>query len=476
MPCKRKNFVGYNLLKAPQDHERYYHDSQPYSYTSHSNAMNGTGKTARSFEADSFGNEIGKIQRSDYFCLKETQINMKVLKLIFLLIFLGGNLAFCKNRPIEVKDKTKPDQTKVLVGADQPENYLPLLKNKKVGLIVNQTSVLTQKNNLHLVDFLLKEDVRIQKVFVPEHGFRGDADAGEAVKNDTDKRTGLPIVSLYGNNKKPSSSSLADVDIVVFDLQDVGLRFYTYISTLHYVMEACAENGKTLLIMDRPNPNGDYIDGPILKEEFTSFVGLHPIPVVHGLTVGELAQMINGEGWLANRVNADIQIVRVKNWNHAQQYSLPIKPSPNLPNDLSIRLYPSLCFFEGTDISVGRGTYFPFQVYGAPDTKYGDFTFTPVSINGMSKNPPHENKACYGRDLRGESLAHRFTLRYLLEMYNKSGQGAAFFNNFFDKLAGTDQLRKDILAGKSEPEIRSSWQSGLDAYKKIRVKYLLYND
>src|SRR5690606_10084317 len=408
------------------------------------------------------------------FVFKETQINMKVLKLIFLLTFLVGNVPFYKSQPIEAKDKTKPITSDILTGADQPELYLPLLKNKKIGLVVNQTSILTQNNNLHLVDFLLKEGVTIQKVFVPEHGFRGDADAGEVVKNDTDKETGLPLISLYGNNKKPSASALADVDLVIFDLQDVGLRFYTYISTLHYLMEACAENGKPLVILDRPNPNGDYIDGPILKKGFSSFVGLHPIPVVHGLSVGELAQMINGEGWLTNGVKADIQIIKTKNWTHSMPYSLPVKPSPNLPNDLSIRLYPSLCFFEGTDISVGRGTYFPFQVYGAPDKKYGDFTFTPVSINGMSKNPPHENKMCYGRDLRGEKLDHRFTLDYLLEMYNKSGKGAAFFNNFFDKLAGTDQLRKDILAGKTETEIRGSWQKDLDAYQLMRDKYTLY--
>src|SRR5690606_27818466 len=255
------------------------------------------------------------------FVFKETQINMKVSKLIFLLIFLVGNLAFCKSKPIEAKDKTKPVTSDILTGADQAEIYLPLLKNKKVGLVVNQTSILTQNNNTHLVDFLLKQGITIQKVFVPEHGFRGDADAGETVKNDTDKTTGLPLISLYGDNKKPSPSALADVDILVFDLQDVGLRFYTYISTLHYLMEACAENGKPLIILDRPNPNGDYIDGPILKKEFSSFVGLHPIPVVHGLTVGELAQMINGEGWLKNGVKADIQVVKTKNWNHSMSYS-----------------------------------------------------------------------------------------------------------------------------------------------------------
>ncbi|MEX2594523.1 MAG: DUF1343 domain-containing protein [Anditalea sp.] len=401
---------------------------------------------------------------------------MKPLKLIFLITFLLSNFVFCKTDPRQSKDK--PDQTKaeILPAADRPEAYLPLLKDKKVGLVVNQTSILTQKNNLHLVDFLLGEGIKLQKIFVPEHGFRGDADAGEVVKNDTDKETGLPLISLYGDNKKPSETALADVDLIVFDLQDVGIRFYTYISTLHYLMEACAESGKPLLILDRPNPNGDYIDGPLLKKEFSSFVGMHPIPVVHGLTVGELAQMINGEGWLKNGAQADIQVITTENWDHSMAYSLPIKPSPNLPNDISIRLYPSLCFFEGTDISVGRGTYFPFQVFGAPDKKYGEFTFTPKNIQGMSKNPPHEDQVCYGRDLREESLSHRFTLAYLLDMYKKSEKDTDFFNSFFDKLAGTDQLRKDILAGKGEAEIKNSWRTDLNNYKTMRKGYLLYKD
>jgi len=405
------------------------------------------------------------------------QINMKQLKLILLLTFLVGTAAYCQSTSKETA-KTPAvilqEQAPILPAADRPDSYLPLLKGKKVALVANQTSVLTQNNNQHLVDFLLSKGITIQKIFVPEHGFRGDADAGEIVKNDTDKETGIPLVSLYGNHKKPSKESLMDVDILVFDFQDVGLRFYTYISTMHYVMEACAENGKPLIIMDRPNPNGDYIDGPVLDKAFKSFVGMHPVPVVHGLTVGELAQMINGEGWLKNGIKADITVIPVANWDHSLHYSLPIKPSPNLPNDVAIRLYPSLCFFEGTDISVGRGTYFPFQVYGGPDPKYGDFTFTPKSIQGMSRTPPHEGQTCYGTDLRKEPLSHQFTLKYLLEMYQKSGQGAKFFNSFFDKLAGTDQLRKDILAGKTEEEIRNGWQEGLDAYKATREKYLLY--
>src|SRR5690606_1998595 len=287
---------------------------------------------------------------------------MKPLNLIFLLTFLLCWAAFCTETPGVAEVNTPGADETIIPGADRTALYLPLLKDKKVGLVVNQTSVLTQKNNLHLVDFLLGEGIAVQKVFVPEHGFRGEADAGEVVQNDTDRKTGLPLISLYGNQKKPTASALADVDLVVFDLQDVGLRFYTYISTLHYVMEACAENGKPLLILDRPNPNGDYIDGPVLKQGFTSFVGIHPIPTVHGLTVGELAKMINGEGWLSNGIRADVEVVPVQHWDHSISYSLPIKPSPNLPNDLSIRLYPSLCFFEGTGISLGRGTYFPFQV------------------------------------------------------------------------------------------------------------------
>lgn len=362
----------------------------------------------------------------------------------------------------------------ILPAADQPELYLPLLKGKRVGLIVNQTAVLTSRDNMHLVDFLMKEGVTIAKVFVPEHGFRGQADAGEVVNSEIDKQTGLPIVSLYGNNKKPSAETLKDVDILIYDLQDVGIRFYTYISTMHYVMESCAENKKPLLIFDRPNPNGDYVDGPVLKPGYESFVGMHPIPVVHGLTVGELAKMINGEGWLKEKAKADIQVIPVKNWNHAMHYSLPIKPSPNLPNDVAIRLYPSLCYFEGTDVSLGRGTYYPFQVYGYPDPKFGEFTFTPVSIPGMSKTPPQQDKKCYGRDLRNTSLDHRFTLEYLLEAYKISGKKEKFFNNFFDKLAGSDQLRKDILAGKSETEIRASWKKELELYNILRSKYLLY--
>lgn len=360
------------------------------------------------------------------------------------------------------------------VGAERAELYLPLLQGKRIGLVGNQTSILPQSNNKHVVDFLLENGIQVKKVFVPEHGFRGTADAGEKVDNSMDTKTGLPIVSLYGNNKKPSAEQIKDLDIVIFDLQDVGTRFFTYISTMHYVMEACAEQGKKVIIFDRPNPNGGYIDGPMLKPGFESFVGMHNIPIVHGLTVGELAKMINGEKWLKGEQTVDLEVIPVENWSHDQSYNLPIKPSPNLPNDLSIKLYPSTCLFEGTVMSLGRGTYFPFQIYGYPDPKFGEFTFTPVSIDGMSKTPPHQNQLCYGRDLRGESMNHQFTLSYLLEAYHKSEMKEKFFNNYFNTLVGTDELKKQILAGESEASIRESWKAGHEVYKEKREKYLIY--
>jgi uncharacterized protein YbbC (DUF1343 family) len=361
----------------------------------------------------------------------------------------------------------------IRVGAEQAQIYLPLLQGKKVGVVGNQTSILPNSKQ-HLVDFLLENKIEVVKVFVPEHGFRGTADAGEKVNNSIDSKTGLPIVSLYGTNKKPSPEQLNDLDVLVFDLQDVGVRFFTYISTLHYVMEASAEQGKSLIVLDRPNPNGNYVDGPMLKKGFESFVGMHPIPIVHGLSIGELAQMINGEKWLKGGLKAKLTVVPVANWNHDTPYELPVKPSPNLPNALSIRLYPSTCLFEGTVVSLGRGTYFPFQVYGYPDASFGDFSFTPVSIDGMSKTPPHQDKVCYGRDLRRESLTQPFTMSYLLEAYGRSEMKEKFFNSYFNTLVGTDELKKQILAGKTESEIRETWQQGLTDYAKLRKKYLLY--
>jgi uncharacterized protein YbbC (DUF1343 family) len=383
-----------------------------------------------------------------------------IFSLSLLLIFTG----------VELKAQDK----KILPAADQPELYLSKLSGKSVGIVANQTSILTRSNQKHVVDFLLEKGISVKKVFVPEHGFRGVADAGEKVDNTIDSKTGLPIISLYGNNKKPTAAQIKDLDLIIFDLQDVGVRFYTYISTMHYVMEAAAENGIPVMIFDRPNPNGDYIAGPVLKPGFESFVGMHPIPVVHGLTVGELAKMINGEKWLRGGLQATIEVVPVGNWTHDMRYNLPVKPSPNLPNDLSIRLYPSICFFEGTIVSLGRGTFFPFQTYGYPDPAFGNFTFTPISIDGMSKTPPLQDQVCYGVDLRNEPLNQQFSLKYLLDAYQKSDKGKAFFSNYFNTLAGTDQLKKMILEGKTALEIEASWQTDLDSYKKLREKYLIY--
>lgn len=366
-------------------------------------------------------------------------------------------------------------QNAVTTGAERTEEYLPLLKGKRVGLVINQTSVIGTEQTC-LLDTLLKLNINITKVFAPEHGFRGNADAGETVKNSKDSRTGTPILSLYGANKKPTTRQLQDVDVLIFDIQDVGARFYTYISTLYYVMEACAENEKELIVLDRPNPC-DYVEGPILRPAFRSFVGMLPIPVLHGCTVGELARMINGEGWLSKTPEAcRLTVVPVMGWEHGQAYSLPIKPSPNLPNDQSIRLYASLCPFEATRISVGRGTEFPFQVLGSPDKRYGTFSFTPRSLPGFDKNPMYKDQTCYGEDLRKATDTEGFTLRYFLDFYKKSGEGAAFFDRarWFDLLMGTDTVRKAILAGKSEEEIYSQWEADLQKYREMRKKYLLY--
>ncbi|WP_242693100.1 DUF1343 domain-containing protein [Sabulibacter ruber] len=366
-----------------------------------------------------------------------------------------------------------PASATLLTGAQQTELYLPYLQGKRVGMVVNQTSTI---GKTHLVDTLLSRGVKITMIFAPEHGFRGDADAGAHISNSTDSKTGLPILSLYGKNKKPSAEQLKDVDVVLFDIQDVGVRFYTYSSTMHYVMEALAEQKKPMLLLDRPNPIGYLIDGPILKPQFKSFVGMNTIPISHGLTLGEYALMINGEKWLQNGVQAEVKIIPVKGYHHKMFYSLPIKPSPNLPNDQSIKLYPFLCLFEGTTVSQGRGTHTPFQVIGAPYYPDKAFSFTPVPIPGMSMDPPYKNQVCYGKDLTNLKLKENFTLSYLLDFYQKSGQKEKFFNNFFKSLAGTDELQKQIMAGMSEKEIRNSWKPGLEAYKKMRKQYLLYPD
>jgi uncharacterized protein YbbC (DUF1343 family) len=362
----------------------------------------------------------------------------------------------------------------IIVGAEQPEIYLDSLKGKNVGLVVNQSSLVKGQ---HLLDFLLENKILVKKIFAPEHGFRGNIDRGDHVESEVDVLTGIPIVSMFGKNRRPTNEQLQDVDVMIFDIQDAGARFFTYISSMHEVMEACAMNNKPLIILDRPNPLGDYVDGPVRKEGFKSFVGMHPIPVVHGLTVGELAQMINGEKWLENERQCKLFVVKVKNYNHSMHYSLPVKPSPNLPNELSIRLYPSLCFFEATPISIGRGTLFPFQVIGYPDKRFGDSLFIPVDIKGMQMNPIQEGKICYGVDLRSLNPdSVKFTLNYIIDFYNKFKNKREFFSRrrWFNLLAGNDKLIQQIEAGLSEAEIKASWKEEIDNYLIMRKKYMLY--
>lgn len=365
-------------------------------------------------------------------------------------------------------------------GADRLEELFPLLENKRISLVVNQTSLV---QNVHLLDTLYNKGVHITQVFAPEHGFREDADAGEFIKNGKDYRTQVPIISLYGKNKKPQPAQLQQTDIVIFDIQDVGARFYTYISTMFYVMQACAENNKELIILDRPNPC-DYIDGPVLDMKYKSFVGMLPIPVLHGCTIGELAQMINGEGWLGNNLQCPLKVITIEDWKHGQPYSLPVKPSPNLPNDQAIALYPSLCPFEGTSVSVGRGTDFPFQIIGSPTTKNLKFRFMPHSMKGSDKHPLHQDTYCYGLNLSSEkNIPKGFSLQYVIQFYNyfqnltKHAEKEFFTRpHWFDLLMGTNQVRLDILKNKTEEQIRSAWQKKLNQYKEIRKKYLLYED
>lgn len=365
-------------------------------------------------------------------------------------------------------------------GADRLEELFPLLENKRISLVVNQTSLV---QNVHLLDTLYNKGVHITQVFAPEHGFRGDADAGEFIKNGKDYRTQVPIISLYGKNKKPQPAQLQQTDIVIFDIQDVGARFYTYISTMFYVMQACAENNKELIILDRPNPC-DYVDGPVLDMKYKSFVGMLPIPVLHGCTIGELAQMINGEGWLGNNLQCPLKVITIEDWKHGQPYSLPVKPSPNLPNDQAIALYPSLCPFEGTSVSVGRGTDFPFQIIGSPTTKNLKFRFMPHSMKGSDKHPLHQDTYCYGLNLSSEkNIPKGFSLQYVIQFYNyfqnlTKHTEKEFFTrpHWFDLLMGTNQVRLDILKNKTEEQIRSAWQKKLNQYKEIRKKYLLYED
>jgi len=361
----------------------------------------------------------------------------------------------------------------LVTGAAQIQKYLPLLKDKAVGMVVNHTSMV---GPVHLVDTLIAHGVNIAAVFSPEHGFRGDAPDGEKVQNSVDPKTGTTLISLYGNNRKPTLEQMAGIDIMIFDLQDVGTRFYTYIGTMHYVMEACSESGIKLIILDRPNPNGDYVDGPILDLDFQSFVGMHKIPIVHGLTVGELARMINGEGWLDGQRKCDLEVIKVENYDHKTLYDPPVKPSPNLPNYQSVRWYPSLCLFEGTVMSIGRGTLNPFQKIGYPDSKFGAFQFTPHSIEGMSIHPKHQDRLCYGIDLSTAEPPKSVDLSLLLEFYLKSGLEEEFFSGSFNRLAGSDRLKEQILNGMTMDEIRDTWQDELGKYREARKEYLLYPD
>lgn len=403
---------------------------------------------------------------------------MKHLAFVILIVRISG-LAFAQSgtqNTVVFHESLK--QQNVITGAEQTGKYFPLITGKTIAVVCNQTSLI---GKTHLIDTLMASGMKLKCVFAPEHGFRGEAAAGETIKDSKDKKTGLPVISLYGNKKKPTPQDLAGVQTVIFDIQDVGARFYTYISTLAYVMEACAENHIPLIILDRPNPNGHYVDGPVLKKGFESFVGMHPVPIVHGMTVGEYAYMLNGEEWLANKLQCKLTVITCLNYDHLTEYRLPVPPSPNLPNMASIYLYPSLCLFEGTPLSIGRGTDFPFQVVGFPGFKEGDIEFTPVSREGIAKNPPYENQKCQGIDLRefGNEYMKNYRgiyLYWLTGLYEAFPDKEKFFTPFFNKLAGTDELMKQIKNKLPEDTIRESWQKDLNQFKKIRSKYLLYDD
>ncbi|QLE01942.1 DUF1343 domain-containing protein [Galbibacter sp. BG1] len=398
------------------------------------------------------------------------------LLLFFVVISCGNGNQQKKELVTEPKN---PSEEKIVVGANRVEKYLPLLKNKRVGIVANQTSVIFKKDGgfTHLVDSLKNLKVDIKKIFSPEHGFRGKADAGELVEGNKDVKTGLEVVSLYGKHKKPAPGQLKDLDVVIFDIQDVGVRFYTYTSTLHLVMEACAENNVPVIVLDRPNPNASYIDGPTLELAHASFLGKVPIPLVYGLTIGEYGKMLNGEKWLENGVQCKLTVIPNKNYTHESSYSLPIRPSPNLPNNQSIALYPSLGFFEGTNINAGRGTEFQFQRYGAPWLNKELFTFqyTPKPNFG-SKDPKHNGEICHGEDLSGIKPPKKVNLEWLIKGYKGTKDKSSFFKDAsFTLHAGTEKLRKQLEAGMTSEEIRATWKSDLDAFNKIREKYLIYN-
>jgi uncharacterized protein YbbC (DUF1343 family) len=434
-----------------------------------------------------------KFKRADLQNQKYTKLLASAVLLHILLIAFGllaynqhyfyatqfptfhKNALAAKAVPKNTEHNQSSAVTSPILGIERTSLYIDSLRNKRIAVVANQTSMI---NGVHLVDTLLALQINVIKVFAPEHGFRGDVDAGQHVNHSTDAKTGLPLISLYGSNKKPSLDQMQDVDIVIYDIQDVGVRFYTYISTLHYVMEACAENNKKLLVLDRPNPNGHYIDGPILEPSYKSFVGMHPVPIVYGMTVGEYAQMINGEGWLNNQMQCNLWVISCLNYKHKYHYNLPIAPSPNLRTQAAVSLYPSLCLFEATTVSVGRGTDHPFEVYGHPQFPQQDFQFMPIATNGAS-NPKHFNVLCQGFNLTPRTFkrAYQIDLSYLIRAKELLTDSIKFIDqpSFFNRLAGTASLADQIEKGWSAKEIRSTWQPGLEGFAQIRSKYLLYD-
>jgi uncharacterized protein YbbC (DUF1343 family) len=417
---------------------------------------------------------------------KNSNLKLMQLKEIGFIIIISLFSISCIGQDKSETKTTQEDTTpaeetlvvkKIVVAANRTTAYLPLLKGKKVGVVGNHSSMI---NQTHLVDSLLSLEINVVKVFSPEHGFRGNADAGEKVNSNIDEKTKLPIVSLYGKNKKPSNEQLKGLDVVVFDIQDVGTRFYTYISTMSYIMEACAENNIKVIVLDRPNPTGHYVDGTILNPKFSSFIGMHQVPIVHGMTIGEYAKMVNGEHWLADSITCDLTVIEMENYDHNSTYSLPLKPSPNLPNMKSIYLYPSLCLFEGTPMSIGRGTDKPFQIIGHPKMDSVNYSFTPKSMDG-AKNPKLKNEKCYGVDLSLKEEnelrnSAKLDLSWLITVYQNYGDKAHFFGSSFNLLAGNDELQNQLKEGLSEDDIKASWQDGLTHFKEIRKKYLLYKD
>lgn len=400
-------------------------------------------------------------------------MHLNFIKNTVLLFVL--TLLFCRNNASSGADSNS-SVPPIVIGAQQTENYLSILKNKKIGIVANQTSIIFKPGgHTHLVDSLIRLNVNVLKVFAPEHGFRGLADAGEYVKDGVDAGSGIPIISLYGVNKKPEAKHLKDLEVVIFDVQDVGARFYTFISTLHYMMETCANLGIKLLVLDRPNPNGHYIDGPILDLNYSSFVGLHPVPIVHGMTMGEYAQMINGEGWLKGKKKCNLTVIPLQNYSHSTPYQLPINPSPNLPNSKAINLYPSLCLFEGTNMSIGRGTETQFQVIGSPylEGDFYDYEFIPKPNFG-AKYPVHEGKKCKGLNLQNQDYLARIELKWLIDAYQNTSDKKVFFNSFFTKLAGHTKLQEKIENNWTAEQIYGSWKSGLETFKTLRTPYLLY--